>query len=523
MRRIVQGIAAALGLAGAAPALEAQTLNMMKSLDAPHYDGHRTTWSPASDIINMVQDTLVALDWDGKTTLPYLAKSWEISEDGKTYTFKLRDDVSFCSGKKLTAADVIFSFNRLKNPDTKAPYAWRAGSIKELRAPDPHTVIYELSEPYSDLLLQLTMYTNAIHNKDSVEQLGKDYGVKGLDGTGPWCFVSWQPRTEILLKRHDAYRWGPSMYKNPGPVKFEKLSIKIVPEDSSRVAAMMAGQFDLTHQFPLQFIAQAKAAPMLEVQEAKPNFQLMYYGFKTTRPMVSDRRVREAMSIAINRAEIVKAILLGNADPAFTFVDPAAPDFAAATKGLVKEDVERAKKLLDDAGWKVGSDGIREKDGVKLAPKVYFTQVTYFPRVSEAIQGDLRKIGIHWQLQPWDSTIAPAKMGEQDYEIWTVTVPYLSAGELMNLYFNSRNIPTPNRMNWKDTDTDEWLKLGRAATNTADRAKFYGLVQKKVTDEHLWIPVMNISMYLTTNKKLKGGRPHMLYQNTFYKGLDYTF
>ena len=104
MRRIVQGIAVTLGLAGSVSVLEAQTLNMMKSLDAPHYDGHRTTWSPASDIINMVQDTLVALDWDGKTTIPYLAKSWQISPDGKTYTFKLRDDVSFCSGKKLTAA-----------------------------------------------------------------------------------------------------------------------------------------------------------------------------------------------------------------------------------------------------------------------------------------------------------------------------------------------------------------------------------------------------------------------------------
>ena len=199
------------------------------------------------------------------------------------------------------------------------------------------------------------MFTNAIHNKDSVEALGKDYGIKGIDGTGPWCFDSWQPRTEIVLKRHDAYKWGPSMYKNKGPVKFEKLVIKIVPEDSSRVAAMMSGQFDITHLFPSQFISQAKAAPMLTVTPAKPNFQLLYFGFKITRPMVSDRRVREAMSIAINRAEIAKAILLGNAEPAVTIVDPDALDHDPATKGIVKEDVERAKALLDEAGWKVGS------------------------------------------------------------------------------------------------------------------------------------------------------------------------
>ena len=277
------------------------------------------------------------------------------------------------------------------------------------------------------------------------------------------------------------------------------------------LAFFVAGQFDITHQFPAQFIAQAKAAPMLTVTEAKPNFQLLYFGFKTTRPMVADKRVREAMSIAINRAEIAKGILLGNAD---------ALDFDPGSKGVVKEDLERAKTLLDEAGWKLGSDGVREKDGIKLQPKVYFTQAGNTPRVAEAIQGYLRRIGVQWQLQPWDSTIAPAKMAEQDYEIWSVTVPYLSAGDLMNIYFDSKNIPTPNRMNWKDAETDDWLKQGRSALTETDRAKYYALVQQKVMREHLWMPVLNINMDQVANKKITDARPHMIYQNTFYKGLD---
>jgi len=517
MIRTVLSVAFALSIAGPA---SAQTLNMMKSIDAPHYDAQRTTWGPTADIVNMFQDTLVALDWDGKTPIPYLAKSWEMSPDGKTYTFKLRDDVQFCSGKKFTAEDVVYSFKRLKDPATRGPYAWRAGHIKELRASDPYTVVYELEEPYSELLMQLTMFTNVIHNKESVEALGKDYGIKGADGTGPWCFESWQPRTEIVLKRHDAYKWGPSMYNNKGPVKFERLVIKIVPEDSSRVAAMMSGTFDFTNLFPQQFTAQAKAAPMLTVQEAKPNFQLLYFGYKITRPMLADRRVREAMSIAINRAEIARGVLLGNADPAFTIVDKDALDHNPKTAGLIKEDVKRAAQLLDEAGWKVGSDGIREKDGVKLAPKVYFTANANSAKVGEAIQGYLRKIGVDWRLQAWDSTIAAAKMAEQDYEIWSVTVPYLSAGDLMNIYFDSRNIPTPNRMNWKDAETDQWLALGRTSLTSADRAKYYGLVQERAMTEHLWMPVLNVNLYLVTSKKLKSARPHMLYANTFYKGLD---
>ena len=123
MLSVARNLGAVVALGGlvglAAPGALAQTLNVMKSLDAPHYDGHRSTWGPTSDIVNMFQDTLVALDWDGKTPIPYLAKSWTVSPDGKLYTFKLRDDVQFCSGKKFTADDVVYSFARMRAPAIK--------------------------------------------------------------------------------------------------------------------------------------------------------------------------------------------------------------------------------------------------------------------------------------------------------------------------------------------------------------------------------------------------------------------
>src|SRR5688500_13232797 len=318
MRGIVKGLAATAALVCAASMAQAQTLKVMKSLDAPHFDGHRTTWAPTADITNMILDTLVALDWDGRTVIPYLAKSWQISEDGKTYTFKLRDDVQFCSGKKFTSADVVYSFKRLLDPATKAPLKWRAGNVKELRAPDPYTVEYELKEPYSDLMLNFASFSMAIHNQESVEKHGKDYGTQAIDGTGPWCFESWQPRTLTVLKRHDAYKWGPSMYKNKGPVKFEKMTITIVPEDSARLAAMRSGPVDITHLVPLQFLDQVQRAPMLQVQQAKPMHLPNHFGFKTSRPLVADPGVREAMSIAIKRADIVKSTVHVHADPAFT-------------------------------------------------------------------------------------------------------------------------------------------------------------------------------------------------------------
>jgi peptide/nickel transport system substrate-binding protein len=140
--------------------------------------------------------------------------------------------------------------------------------------------------------------------------------------------------------------------------------------------------------------------------------------------------------------------------------------------------------------------------------------------MTEAIQGYMRKIGIDWKIVALDSTIMPAKLSGQDFDIWTVTVPYLSAGELMNFYFDSAQIPVPNRMNYKDAQTDESIRFGRTALTDADRAKGYAAAQERVMKDHLWMPVMNVKMYQTSNKKIKGARAHMLYQYTFYKGLD---
>ena len=196
-------------------------------------------------------------------------------------------------------------------------------------------------------------------------------------------------------------------------------------------------------------------------------------------------------------------------------------DFAPATKGIFKEDVARANRLLDEAGWtKKGPDGIRIKDGARLAPVVFIPQVTIFPRIAEAIQDYMRKIGIDWQITALESGIMPARLQGQDFDLWTVTVPYLSAGELMNFYFDSSQIPAPNRMNWKDAATDAAILKGRTALNPADRTAGYQAAQEIVMKEHLWIPVMNTRMYQVSTKKIKGARAHMLFQYTYYKGLD---
>ena len=214
-------------------------------------DARDRAFDPADGLsMYLVGDTLVSLDYDLKTPQPLLAKSWTISEDGTLYTFNLRDDVTFCSGKKFTAKDVVFTVKRTTDKDTKAPFYWRMGKVKDVRAKDDFTVEYELEEPFSELLPNLAMFQATILNEDNVKELGRDFGVKGIDGTGPFCFTSWEPRNQTVLTRRPEYKWGPPFYANPGPAKFEKIVFKIVPEEAARCDSSGSGHHFAADSMP---------------------------------------------------------------------------------------------------------------------------------------------------------------------------------------------------------------------------------------------------------------------------------
>lgn len=501
----------------------AQTLTLLRNIDAPHYDPARTSAGATTEISFLTGDTLVGLDYDLKTITPLLADSWTVSPDGKLYTFKLRQDVTFCSGKKMTAADIVYSFNRVLDPATKAPFKWRMGPVKEVRAPDAYTVEYELTAPFSDLLLQLTNFQATIINKENVEALGKDFGVKGIDGTGPFCFQSWEPRNQIIATRHDAYKWGPPLYKNRGPAKYARLVWKIVPEEASRLAAMASGQADMTYSMPDQYLPQLAKMPMLEVLRPEANLRLFYLGFKISRENLSDVRVRRALSMAIDRKQIVDSIYFGNGEPATSFIHPKTSGFdPKAVPEFVRYDPVAAGKLLDEAGWVMGTDGFRYRDGKKLTLLLNGFAGGRSPKVAEAAQGFWRKIGVDLQLQMWDGTIVFSKLAQQDYDIWSIAFPYSSAADALRLYFHSGNIPSPNRMNWKDPETDRLLELGGTALDPMQRFEALAQVQKLVQEQALWVPLVHEGLALVVNKRVKNMRAHHVYTSMIYKLLDAT-
>jgi peptide/nickel transport system substrate-binding protein len=517
MQALLLGTLAAV-LVVATPA-QSQTLTVMRSIETANFDPAKQ--SAGNETMYLVGDTLVSLDYDLKTPQPLLAKSWTISEDGKLYTFQLRDDVTFCSGKKFTARDVVYSVKRTANKENRSPFYWRMGKVKDVRAKDDYTVEYELEEPFSELLPNLAMFQATILNEDNVKALGRDFGVKGIDGTGPYCWTSWEPRNETVLTRRPEYKWGPPFYANRGPAKFEKIIFKIVPEEAARLAAMASGQVDVTSTMADQYLPQIAKMPTLTILRPSRETRTFYLGFKITRENVSDVKVRTALSLAVNRKPIADSVYFGNAEPASTYVHPKTPDFDPATPThLGKYDPVLAGKMLDEAGWKLQGDGFRYKDGKKLTLQLYGFAGGRSPKVAEAVQGAWRKIGVDLQIQMWDGTIVFSKLAQQDYDVWSIAYPYATVGDAANLYWHSKNVPTPNRMNWKDKETDEWLEAGSAALTDKERFENFSKVMKKVHENAVWVPIVHEGVAMVASKKLKNLRAHGIYASLIYKALD---
>ena len=510
---------AAPGVAWSQPA-PPNTLIALREIDADNYDPVRTTSQSAGWGIYMMADTLVSMDWDQRTVKPGLADSWTVSLDGLTYTFQLHHGVTFCDGRPMTAKDVVYSINRWADPAMHSPSRWRAGEIDSITAPDDNTVVYKLKQPFSELLTQLTMYFGSVVDQASVEKLGANFGVQGFNGTGPYCWGSWTPRQELVLTKHAGYDWGPPIYQNRSP-QIDKIIWRVMPEAGTRLAAIETGQADVTQDIPLFALEGLKHMPNVKLAQQPIFFWDNFMGFKLDKPVVSDPAIRQAVNMAVDRPPIARAVFFGAGDPATTILNPKTTDFdpAILTEQAGYNPAEAAR-LLDAAGWKLGPDGVRVKDGQPARFTLFGIQTALMNGMAQAVQADLRRVGIDMHVQLWDATVAWGKLATQDFDAFVMSYPYLSATDALSLYFPSSNRPTPNRMNWVDADTDKWILGARTAIDPATRTKLIGDVQQKITEANVWVPLVSQQLWVLSAKRVEGLRPHGIYGAAFYKGLD---
>lgn len=338
----VQEAAPQPGAGGTAPAPQGPTdlvLRVATGEDFDSIDPHRgqglthTTWIP------LVYETLVWVDVTG-TPVPGIAKSWEISPDGTRYEFTLRDDVRWHNGRTLVADDVKANIERIANPDTGAALAGPFGNIASIETPNSTTVILNLATPNSALLANLAFQGRA--GLIAPEAIDADNTIVDHVGTGPFVFDDYRVGDRYVVSANPDY-WG-------GAPTLSGVEVRIIPDASTRLAAVRQSEIDFAWLPPVAqgFVAeQAGDVQMQRIQENRGN----YFAINMQKPPFDDVRLREAMHLAVSRADIVAAGHDGYADAtlqpffkdSFWYID----DLELRTTA----DIARARQLVEEAGY----------------------------------------------------------------------------------------------------------------------------------------------------------------------------
>jgi peptide/nickel transport system substrate-binding protein len=271
--------------------------------------------------------------------IPELAQSWEVSEDLKTYTFHLRSGVKFHNGKPFTAADVVFTYARLRDKENASVLRAALGVVSNVEAVDPLTVKFTLSSPYSDLAAVTAQYQAQILCESTADTLT----TKPI-GTGPFRFVEYRPGDQLVVEKNPDYFV-------PGSPKVDGVVMHIIPEYTTAIAGLESGALDIVYDVPPELIDQIKDSKVARIEEvACGSWEgiILNNAFKP----FTDPRVREAFIKIIDRQAMTDIAMFGHGTPTVTPIPPTHPFFRADL--LKPPDIEGAKKLLAEAGFPNG-------------------------------------------------------------------------------------------------------------------------------------------------------------------------
>jgi peptide/nickel transport system substrate-binding protein len=458
-------------------------------------DPHVNANSELGIALSSVYDTLVAQEKDG-TFHPYLAESWEISPDARTYTFKLRRDVTFHDGTPFNAAAVVRNLQRVAAPATRSQKAvFLLGPFDHAEAVDENTVKIVLREPYAPLLDGLSQVYLGMASPAALDKWGDQYQLHQV-GTGPFRFVDYQDRQSLTLERNENYRWAPSIRTHQGPAYLDRIEFRFYPDAATRLPALLSGQMDVIGELPLTDAERIAQAPDGQIGSASYGLypiavpgQSVQFFLNTSLAPLDDLRVRQALLHATDRTALVNAVF-GSSSPV------AAGPLSAVTRGADKSlsdlypyDPEKARTLLSAAGWSdANSDGILERDGKPLALKGILMSWGELPAIGTILQAQWRKAGIDLQLEPltYPAALEAGRAGTHHL------MPFVISGtdpDLLSNFFHSRNLGGFNFAKVSDPGLDAWLDAASREVDWPKRADLYSRVQQRIMDQAWILPV----------------------------------
>lgn len=335
----------------------------------------------------MLYETLVSITADGYEGC--LAESWDISDDGKTYTFHIRDGVKFSDGEVCDANAIKANFDAIIENKDRHTWLEMMNLLVGVSAPDDKTFVIELSEPYYPLLTELgvTRPFAMISPKAMKDGSTKD-GVNAYIGTGPYVLTDFVTDEYAVFEANENY-WG----EQP---KIKKITVKVIPDNQTRILALEKGEIDMIfgkNMIDADAINQYTGNDKFTVSLSDPTSTRQIV-LNTTRDVLADKEVRQALQHATNKQAISDGIFYGLEQPADTLFAKTVP-YCDIDLEPYAYDVELAQSMLDEAGWVVGADKIREKDGQKLNIDLLYNSDSVTEKaIAEYLQSEYQKIGI---------------------------------------------------------------------------------------------------------------------------------
>ncbi len=410
---------------------------------------------------------------------PLLAQDLpEVSDDGLTWTYTLREDVRFHDGSSLTADDVVATYETATDPELGSPVAADLTALASVEAPDDRTVRFTLRHPQASFLTATVLGVVPAATLDGPAADGLD---RAPVGTGPYEVESWRAGERLVLTATDDY-WGPEP-------QVRRATFVFAGDDSSRAARLAAGEVDAA-QLPVQALARFEGDDRYDVvRRDTADFRALV--LPEAGPVASDPAVRRALHLGLDRDRMVEGALAGAGRPAFGPLPPEAVDHSPVLE--VEADAAAAGRVLEDAGWVEGRDGVRVRDGRRAELSLmYPAGDTLRQNIALDVQAqaadlgiDVRPEGLSWEaIEPRMATDALVYGSGNPYDGDLAMYPLLHSSRALQGFDNPGGYASP--------EMDRALDRGRSAQDAASREAAYAQVQEQLAEDLPWVFLVHV-------------------------------
>jgi len=472
--------------------------------DPDTLDPQRTGLAAATRVLSQVFDTLVCRQAGDPKIYPGLAESWTISPDAREYTFKLKKGVKFHDGTPMNAHAVKFTFDRIQDPATKALSSkGNMGTYVGSDVVDEFTVKVKFRDPYPAFLTLAATATVGIISPTAAKKGLEEFARKPV-GTGPFMVKEFVPKSHIVLAKNRDYNWASPMFKHTGPAHLDEVMWKIIPETSTRMATLDTGESAIIEYLvpsDVQRYQKDKRFKVLLIDTpGAPRMNVL----NVTKPPLDDVNVRRAIAYATDRVSIVDNLFKGVYLPAYGPLEKSTFGYDPAVEKMYPFDLNKAKALLEEAGWKPGPAGIRMKGGKPLETLFVVQTNDQWDEVAQMWQAQLRDAGIDMKItfESSPTVFATYNKGTQhfaDFFFWSPDPVFLFA------MYHSKSIPSNfNWAHYSNPDVDKMIEASMAEGNAAKRAALIQEIQKKVMEDATIVSIHTKRTVMALDARLDG-------------------